>query len=73
MRYSGKGVRAQRERFGMSARDFGMLLGVSSQAIYNWEQGIARPRPALLEKLAALRALGKREALARARALGRNG
>jgi len=68
IRYSGKGVRAQRERFGMSAHDFGKLLGVSSQAIYNWEHGIARPRPALLEKLAALRALGKREAVARLQA-----
>jgi DNA-binding transcriptional regulator YiaG len=69
IRYSGKGVRAQRERFGMSARDFGMLLGVSSQAIYNWEQGVARPRPALLEKLTALRELGKREAATKVRAL----
>ena len=58
----------------MSARDFGMLLGVSSQAIYNWEQGVARPRPALLEKLTALRELGKREAATKVRALnGRGG
>jgi DNA-binding transcriptional regulator YiaG len=69
IRYSVKGVRAQRGRFGMSANDFGKLLGVSSQTIYNWEQGAARPRPALVQKLAALRGLSKREAVARARAL----
>ena len=73
LRYSAKGVRAQRDRFGMSAEDFGKLLGVSSQAIYNWEHGSARPRPALLEKLAVLRAMNKREAMARVRLLNGNG
>ncbi len=73
IRYSGKGVRALRDRFGMSAHEFGKLLGVSSQTIYNWEQGIARPRPALLRKLVALRALGKREAAAKAHALDGHG
>ena len=68
-RYSAKGVRAQRERFGLSAKDFGALLGVSSQTIYNWEQGTARPRPALIAKLAELRGLGKREAATMVRAL----
>src|SRR4249920_1288326 len=68
-RYSAKGVRAQRERFGLSAKDFGALLGVSSQTIYNWEQGAARPRHALIEKLAELRGLGKREAATKVRAL----
>ena len=57
----------------MSAHEFGKLLGVSSQTIYNWEQGIARPRPALLKKLVTLRALGKREAAAKARALDGHG
>ena len=42
IRFSARGVRAQRERLGMSAEDFGTLLGVSSQSIYNWEHGIAR-------------------------------
>jgi DNA-binding transcriptional regulator YiaG len=68
-----KGVKAQRDRFGMSAEAFGKLLGVSSQAIYNWEHGTARPRPGLIEKLAVLRTLGKREALAHLRALDGHG
>jgi DNA-binding transcriptional regulator YiaG len=69
LRYSARGVKAHRDRFGMSAEAFGKLLGVSSQAIYNWENGDARPRPALLERLAFLRSLGKREAVAQLRAI----
>lgn len=73
IRFSAKGVRAQRERLGMSAEDFGKLLGVSSQSIYNWEHGAAKPRSALLDKLAVVRASGKREALARLRVLNGTG
>jgi DNA-binding transcriptional regulator YiaG len=69
IRFSARSVRAQRERLGMSAEDFGKLLGVSSQSIYNWEHGTAKPRSALLDKLAVVRAIGKREALARLRSL----
>jgi len=72
-RISARGVRAQRERLGMSAEDFGTLLGVSSQSIYNWEHGTAKPRSALLDKLAVVRAIGKREALARLRSLNGRG
>ena len=73
IRFSARGVRVQRERLGMSAEDFGRLLGVSSQSIYNWEHGTAKPRSALLDKLAVVRAIGKREALARLRSLNRSG
>lgn len=69
LRFRPQGVRAHRDRLGLSAEDFGKLLGVSSQAIYNWEQGTARPRPAMLDKFATLRSIGKREALARLRSL----
>lgn len=73
IRFSARGVRVQRERLGMSAEDFGKLLGVSSQSIYNWEHGTAKPRSALLDKLAVVRASGKREALARLRVLNGSG
>ena len=73
IRFSARGVRAQRERLGMSAEDFGTLLGVSSQSIYNWEHGTAKPRSALLDRLAVVRAIGKREALARLRSLNGSG
>lgn len=64
-RFSAKGLRVQRERLELSADDFGKLLGVSAQSIYNWEQEKARPRVEQLSKVAALRPIGKREAKAR--------
>jgi hypothetical protein len=36
-RFSAKGLQAQRSRVALSATDFGKLLGVSAQSIYNWE------------------------------------
>jgi len=65
LRYSAKGLHSQRTRLGFSAADYGKLLGVSAQSIYNWEQGQAVPRGEQLVKLAALRDIGKREARAR--------
>jgi len=62
VRFAAKGLRAQRKRLGLSAADFGRLVGVSSQSIYNWEQESARPREEQIAKLVQLRALGKREA-----------
>ena len=61
MRFSAKGLHSQRSRLGLSAVDFGKLLGVSAQTIYNWEHEAARPRSEQLGKLAALRGVGKRE------------
>ena len=62
IRFSAKRLQAQRSRLGLSAIDFGRLLGVSAQTIYNWEHEVARPRAEQLGKLAALRGVGKREA-----------
>jgi DNA-binding transcriptional regulator YiaG len=64
-RFSAKGLQAQRSRVDLSASDFGRLLGVSAQSIYNWESEKARPRAEQIAKLAALRMLGKREVAAR--------
>jgi len=64
-RFSAKGLQGQRSRLDLPATDFGRLLGVSAQSIYNWEAGKARPRAEQIAKLAALRGLGKREAAAR--------
>jgi len=69
-RFSAKRLRAHRERLGLSAGDFGKLLGVSAQSIYNWEQEKARPRAELLAKVAALRGIGKRDAKSRLERLG---
>ncbi len=61
-RFSSKSVRAQRKRLGLSQKDFGRLLGVSSQTVYNWENDEARPRDDAMAALVAVRKMGKREA-----------
>jgi DNA-binding transcriptional regulator YiaG len=60
LRFSGKGLAAQRKRLGISANDCGKLLGVSGQSVYLWESGRARPSPKSLQGIAALRKLGRR-------------
>ncbi len=61
-RFSAKGLAAHRQRLALSAEDCGVLVGASGQSIYNWESGKARPRAKHLAALAALRAMGKKEA-----------
>lgn len=62
VRFVAKGLRTQRERLGLSAADYGRMVGVSAQSIYNWEQGHASPRPEQLTLIAGLRGIGKRDA-----------
>src|ERR1035438_2292359 len=64
-RFSAKSVVAQRKRLGISAADYGKLIGVSGQTIYKWEHGTSRPRNAQLSALASIRGLSKTEAAAR--------
>lgn len=66
-RFRAQGVKAHRDRLALSAEDYGRLLGVSSQTVYNWEQGKARPTREKLAALFELRSLGKREAARRLR------
>jgi DNA-binding transcriptional regulator YiaG len=68
-RFSAKGFGSHRRRLGLSAADVGLLLGTSGQTIYHWETGKARPRAGALAGIVALRAMGKREALARLESL----
>jgi DNA-binding transcriptional regulator YiaG len=63
VRFSARSVKAQRSRLGLSAADYGKLIGVSGLTIYNWEHDKARPRKAQLAALVAVRGIGKREAL----------
>jgi DNA-binding transcriptional regulator YiaG len=65
IRFSARSVKAQRQRLGLSAADYGTLIGVSGLTIYNWEHDKARPRKAQLTALVAARGMGKREALAK--------
>ena len=65
LRFSPKGLSAHRARLGLSAGDFGKLIGVSARSVYNWELGHSVPRSSQLAKLGTLRAIGKREAARR--------
>jgi DNA-binding XRE family transcriptional regulator len=65
LRFRADGLRSHRERLGLSAKDYGKLLGVSALTVYHWEAGKAKPRRRQLPAIAAARSLGKREALAR--------
>jgi DNA-binding transcriptional regulator YiaG len=64
IRFSAKGLLAQRRRLGLSAAECGVLLGTSAQSVYNWEAGKVRPRARHLAAIAALRSLGRRDAAA---------
>ena len=63
VRFSARSVKAQRSRLGLSAADYGKLVGVSGLTIYNWEHDKSRPRQAQLAALVAVRNIGKREAM----------
>ncbi|GAB6194914.1 helix-turn-helix domain-containing protein [Lysobacter xanthus] len=68
-RFSAKGLKSLRARLGLSAADFGRLVGASGQSIYNWEAGKAVPRANQRAAIALVRGLGKREAAKRLEAL----
>ncbi|MHB8742785.1 MAG: helix-turn-helix domain-containing protein [Sulfuricaulis sp.] len=65
LRFVAKGFRAHRARLGLSAAQVAQLLGSVDQSVYNWESGKSKPGKAMLEKIAAFRRMGKREALER--------
>lgn len=69
VRFAPKGLKSLRERLGLSAERFGKLIGVSGQSVYNWEHRITTPRTRQLQAIAAVRGIGKREAIARLEAL----
>lgn len=64
-RFSASGLQAQRKRLGLSASEAGLLLGVSDQSVYKWENGKSRPRASHFASIAALRSLSKKQAVAR--------
>lgn len=61
-RFSAKGLKSLRAKLGLSAGEFGLLVGASGQSIYKWETGKALPRASQQAALAAVRGIGKREA-----------
>jgi DNA-binding transcriptional regulator YiaG len=65
VRFTAKGLRSHRQRLGLSAANYGKLIGVTGQTIYSWEAETSRPRKQQFAPIAALRHLGKREVQAR--------
>lgn len=64
-RYRASTLKAHRARLGISAADYGALLGVSALSVYKWEDDKVTPRPKMLPAIAAVLRMGKREALRR--------
>ena len=69
VRFTVASVRAQRKRLGISAADYGKLIGVTGHTVYKWEHGASKPRSAQLAALAALRSIGKSDAKQRLKQL----
>ena len=65
VRFSPQWVINDRDRLGLSAKNYGLLVGVAGLTIYNWESWKARPRAKQLAAWGAVRRMGKREALRR--------
>ena len=61
VRFTAKGLRSQRKRLGLSAADYGKLVGVTAQTVYSWENEESRPRKTQLPVLASIRHMGKKE------------
>jgi DNA-binding transcriptional regulator YiaG len=62
LRFSAKGLQSMRRKLALSARECGMLLGVSARMIGQWESGLARPTGEQILGIAGIRSIGKREA-----------
>ena len=69
VRFSAKSVKSHRSRLGLSAAEYGKLIGVSGPTIYQWERGKSRPRKPQIEMLVEVRSIGRKEARARLRIL----
>lgn len=68
-RFRAAGMVSNRKRLGLSAADFGLLVGATGQSVYAWEAGKSKPRAQNLVAIAALRGVGKKEVAARLAAL----
>lgn len=65
LRFRAEGFAQHRKRLGLSAREMGLLVDASGLTVYKWEKREAKPRPKNLKAIAAVRKMGKREAMKR--------
>ena len=63
-RFSAARLAAHRAKLGLSAADYGKLVGVSGSTIYLWEQEKSRPKSEQVQQLGMLKGLSHRAALA---------
>jgi DNA-binding transcriptional regulator YiaG len=70
-RFTAGGLASNRKRLGLSAADFGLLVGTTGQSVYAWESGKSVPRAKYLAAIAALRGMGKKVVAERLAALSR--
>lgn len=61
-RFSAETLKKERDRLGLSADNYGRLIGASGLSIYNWEQAKAIPRSSNIEALLQIKGIGKRKA-----------
>lgn len=73
LRFRSAGMAANRERLGLSAADFGLLIAASAASVRAWEEGKSKPSRSDLIAISAVRGIGKREAAARLAALKKTG
>lgn len=69
LRFSAKGIAGHRKRLGLSAREYGALVGAANLTVYKWEKGEVRPRAKFLPAIAMVRKMGRREVAARLQTL----
>lgn len=56
-------MKTHRAKLGLSAKDYGQLLGASMLSVYKWEDGKAAPRSKNLPRISEVLRMGKRQAL----------
>lgn len=62
-RFRAATMKAHRAKLGLSAKDYGLLIGASLLSVYKWEDGKVAPREKMLSSIASVLRMGKREAL----------
>jgi len=74
-RITARGMRSLRRHLRLSGNEFAKLLGVTSQAVYNWDKrsGALKVRPTTRTAILELRGLGAREARERLDAMKKPG
>jgi DNA-binding transcriptional regulator YiaG len=64
-RFSAARLAAHRAKLGLSAADYGRLVGMSGAMIYLWERGQTKPRADLVQQLGVLKGMGRRQIMER--------